>query len=131
MALSVSAGAACKMSKMAELPVTMLGLRPLIDAKINNKDVRFEVDSGAFYSMISAASAAELNLKIGAAPYGMRVIGIGGITKPSVATVDVFTLAGIPVRNMQFLVGGSLRVLLRAGRRLREHRQTPTGDEGF
>ena len=111
MALSVSAGAACKMSKMAELPVTMLGLRPLIDAKINNKDVRFEVDSGAFYSMISAASAAELNLKIGAAPYGMRVIGIGGITKPSVATVDVFTLAGIPVRNMQFLVGGSLDTL--------------------
>ena len=99
------------MSKMAELPVTMLGLRPLIDAKINNKDVRFEVDSGAFYSMISAASAAELNLKIGAAPYGMRVTGIGGITKPSVATVDVFTLAGIPVRNMQFLVGGSLDTL--------------------
>ena len=109
--LSVSALAACKMSKMAELPVTMLGLRPLIDAKINGKDVRFEVDSGAFYSMISAASAAELNLKIGAAPYGMRVSGIGGLTKPSVATVDVFTLAGIPVRNMQFLVGGSIGTL--------------------
>jgi hypothetical protein len=41
--LSASALAACKMSKMAELPVTMLGLRPLIDAKINDKDVRFEV----------------------------------------------------------------------------------------
>jgi tetratricopeptide (TPR) repeat protein/predicted aspartyl protease len=109
--LSVSALAACKMSKMAELPVTMQGLRPLIDAKINDKDVRFEVDSGAFYSMISAASAAELNLKIGAAPYGMRVSGIGGSTKPSVATVDVFTLAGIPVRNMQFLVGGSIGTL--------------------
>jgi tetratricopeptide (TPR) repeat protein len=111
MALSVSALAACKMSKMAELPVTMLGLRPLIDAKINDKNVRFEVDSGAFYSMISVASAAELNLKIGAAPYGMRVIGIGGSAKPSVATVDVFALAGIPVRNMQFLVGGSLGTL--------------------
>jgi hypothetical protein len=45
---SIAAPAACKMSKMAELPVTMLNRRPLIDAKINDKDVRFEVDSGAF-----------------------------------------------------------------------------------
>jgi tetratricopeptide (TPR) repeat protein/predicted aspartyl protease len=111
LALNVVAFADCKMVKMAELPVTMLGLRPLIDARINDKDVRFEVDSGAFYSMISAASAAELNLKLKAAPYGMRVSGIGGITKPSVATVEVLTLAGIPVRNMQFLVGGSLGTL--------------------
>jgi aspartyl protease len=109
--LSLSALAACKMSKMAELPVTMLNLRPLIDAKINDRDVRFEVDSGAFYSMISAASAAELDLKIKSAPYGMRVVGIGGSTKPSVATVEVFTLAGIPVHNIQFLVGGSLGTL--------------------
>jgi tetratricopeptide (TPR) repeat protein len=109
--LSMPAPAACKMSKMAELPVTMLDLRPLIDAKINDKDVRFEVDSGAFYSMISAASAAEFGLKIKSAPYGMRVVGIGGITKPSVATVDLFTVAGFPVRNMQFLVGGSLSTL--------------------
>jgi tetratricopeptide (TPR) repeat protein/predicted aspartyl protease len=107
-ALSDAASASCKMAKMAELPVTMLGLRPLIDAKINDKDVRFEVDSGAFYSMISAASAAQLNLKVKAAPYGMRVKGIGGVMKPSVANVEVFTLAGIPVRNMQFLVGGSI-----------------------
>lgn len=108
---SVSALAACKMSRMAELPVTMLDHRALVDARINDKSVRFEVDSGAFYSMISAASASELDLKVKAAPYGMRVVGVGGITKPSVATVDVFTLAGIPVRNMQFLVGGSLGTL--------------------
>jgi predicted aspartyl protease len=111
LAVNAAALADCKMAKMAELPVTMLGLRPLIDARINDKDVRFEVDSGAFYSMISAASAAELKLKLKAAPYGMRVTGIGGFTKPSVATVDVLTLAGIPVHNMQFLVGGSLGTL--------------------
>lgn len=106
--LSPPAFAACKMSKMAELPVTMAGPRPLIDAKINSKPVRFVVDSGAFYSLISSAAAAELNLKIKAAPYGMLLVGVGGATKPSVASVDVFTLAGIPVRNMQFLVSNSL-----------------------
>jgi predicted aspartyl protease/Flp pilus assembly protein TadD len=104
---AIAASATCKMSKMAELPVTMLDRRPLIDAKINDKDVRFEVDSGAFYSIISPASAAELNLKISAAPYGMRVVGVGGSSKASVAKADVFTLAGIPVHNIQFLVAGS------------------------
>jgi tetratricopeptide (TPR) repeat protein/predicted aspartyl protease len=106
--VSVPAFAACKMAKMAELPVTMMGLKPMIDAKINDKDVRFEVDSGAFYSMLSAASAAELNLKLKAAPYGMRIIGIGGATKPVVANVETFTLAGIPVHNMGFFISDSV-----------------------
>jgi tetratricopeptide (TPR) repeat protein/predicted aspartyl protease len=105
---SVPALAACKMVKMAELPVTMMGLKPMIDAKINDKDVRFEVDTGAFYSILSAASAAELNLKLKAAPYGMRIVGIGGVTKPSVAYVETFTLAGIPVHNMGFFISDSV-----------------------
>jgi tetratricopeptide (TPR) repeat protein/predicted aspartyl protease len=109
MASSVSALAACKMAKMAELPVTMVGLAPLIDAKINDKDVRFVVDSGAFYSMISTASAAELNLKLGPAPYGMSIVGIaGGRVKPSVTNVETLILAGIPVHNMGFFVSGSV-----------------------
>jgi predicted aspartyl protease/tetratricopeptide (TPR) repeat protein len=106
--LNPPAHAACKMSKMAELPVIMVGPHPLTDAKINDKPVRFIVDSGAVYSMISSASATELGLKIKDAPYGMRIVGVGGVTKAMVASVDVFTLAGIPVRNMQFLVNNSL-----------------------
>ncbi len=105
----IPALAACKMARMAELPVTMVGLAPLIDAKINGTDVRFVVDSGAFFSMIGAASAAALNLKLGPAPYGMFINGLAGRgAKPSVTTVDTFTLAGIPVHNIGFFVSGSL-----------------------
>lgn len=108
LASSLPAFAACKMAKMAELPVTMVGLVPLTDAKINGQDVRFVVDSGAFYSTISTTSAAELNLKLAPAPYGMGIVGIGGKTaKPSVTTVETFTLAGIPVHNIGFFVSGS------------------------
>ena len=110
MGLSVSGLAACKMAKMAELPVTMMGLLPMIDAKINGKDVRFEVDSGAFYSLLGAASAAELNLKIKPAPYGMRIVGVGGATNPTVANVETFTPAGIPVHNMGFFISDSVRL---------------------
>jgi len=98
----------CMLGKMAEFPITMKNLRPLMTAKINDVDVQFLVDSGAFYSMISAASAAELKLATHPAPFGFYVTGIGGGTAAvSVATVKVFTLAGVPLRNIEFLVGGS------------------------
>jgi tetratricopeptide (TPR) repeat protein/predicted aspartyl protease len=102
-----SASAACRLGKLAELPVTMSNLRPLVTAKINDDEVKFLADSGAFYSMISRAAAAEHNLKLRAGPMGLFVYGIGGATQISVATVATFTLADIPLHNIQFLVGGS------------------------
>ena len=87
--------------------MTIAGTRPVIGAKINNQGVRFLVDSGAFFSMMSSAAAGELNLKVVAAPYGLTVRGIGGTTVPSVATAKVFTIANAEIPNVQFLVGGS------------------------
>jgi tetratricopeptide (TPR) repeat protein/predicted aspartyl protease len=99
--------AACKLGKMAELPVTMSGSTPLIAAKINGEDAHFIADSGAFYSMITAAAAAQFKLKLSPAPFGFHVKGVAGDVDPSVATVKIFTLAGNPLRNVEFLVGGS------------------------
>ncbi len=72
----VLASQTCTLGKVAQLPVTMAGYRPLITAKINNQEARFVLDSGAFYSLISTATAAESNLKLTAAPYGLRLQGI-------------------------------------------------------
>jgi tetratricopeptide (TPR) repeat protein len=98
--------AACKLGRIAELPVTMIGMRPLVPAQINGADAQFVVDSGAFYSTITPASAAEYKLHVSPAPYGLRIIGIGGSADASVATVDVFTLAGARLRDLQFVVAG-------------------------
>jgi tetratricopeptide (TPR) repeat protein/predicted aspartyl protease len=92
---------------MAELPVTMSNSKPIITAKINGEDARFVADSGAFFSMITEASAAQFKLKLSPAPWGLFVRGIGGTVDPSIATVKVFTFAGIPIKNVEFLVGGS------------------------
>ncbi len=98
--------AACTLARIAELPVTMAGLRALVPAKINGADAEFVLDSGAFYSTMTPASAAEFKLHIGPAPYDLHIVGIGGSTEASVATVDVFTLAHVPLRDVEFVVGG-------------------------
>lgn len=98
--------AACKLTRLIELPVTMVDSKPIVAAKINGVDAAFVADSGAFYSMLSAANAAALKLKTYATPPGLRVMGIGGETSVSLAKVKVFTLAGIAIPNVEFLVGG-------------------------
>ena len=99
--------AGCTLGRLAELPVTMRGLRPTVPVKINGADTYLVVDSGAFYSTISAAQAAQFKLPLQAAPYHLRLKGVGGSSDTSVATVARFALAGIVLRNVQFIVGGS------------------------
>ena len=85
----------------------MVNLRPLMTASIDDVDVQFIVDSGMFYSMISAASAARLKLKTSPIPFGFEVIGVHGAAEVSIATAKTFVLGGVPVHNVEFLVGGS------------------------
>jgi tetratricopeptide (TPR) repeat protein/predicted aspartyl protease len=106
-AFAVQAHAACKLDKFAALPVTMTDLRPLVAVKINDVDAVFLADSGAFYSQMSAAKAAEFGLRPGPAPYGLTVSGIGGEESVKLASVRHFTVAGATLTNKEFLVGGS------------------------
>jgi tetratricopeptide (TPR) repeat protein/predicted aspartyl protease len=94
----------CKVGRIAELPVTMNGLRPMVTAKINGVDAQFLADSGAFFSLISPASAEEYQLAT--SPTNVVIRGIGGSTMARVTTVKEFTLAGVPIHNVQFAVGG-------------------------
>ncbi|MBW8743489.1 MAG: tetratricopeptide repeat protein [Sphingomonas sp.] len=89
------------------LPVTMSGLRPLVHAKINGHEAVFVADSGAWFSMISPGSAAEYELALEPVPIGFRLQGVGGAVVPRLTTVKTFTIAGVPLPKVQFLVGGS------------------------
>src|ERR1041384_3094151 len=94
LALPLKATANCVMGIAAELKVTMDGMRPTVAAKINGRDAKFIADSGAFYSLIGTASAAEYDLRTTPAPVGFQIEGIGGRARASVATVKEFALAG-------------------------------------
>jgi predicted aspartyl protease/tetratricopeptide (TPR) repeat protein len=103
----VQAAESCTLGRVAELPITMAGTRPLINAKINNQEARFLLDSGAFFSMMSGATAAQYSLRLKPAPFGFRLQGVGGSTTVEVATVKEFGIAGALIHNVDFLVGGS------------------------
>ncbi|HWI86412.1 MAG TPA: aspartyl protease family protein [Sphingomonas sp.] len=106
-AAGVQAAASCKMGRVAELPVTMSGLRPLVKAKINGKDATFIADSGAWYSLISPSSAAEYGLRLQSLGPNFMMSGVGGDFRPMMTVVDTFTIAGVSVPKLQFVVGGS------------------------
>jgi predicted aspartyl protease/tetratricopeptide (TPR) repeat protein len=97
----------CTLGGVAEFPITMVDLRPQMTAKINGTDVRFMVDSGAFWSVISPASAAELNLSTRPTPMEFSMRGANGSASTSVTKVKEFTLPGVTLHNVDFLVGGS------------------------
>jgi tetratricopeptide (TPR) repeat protein/predicted aspartyl protease len=104
---STVAASKCKIAKLVDAPITMNSLRPTIDVKINGKDAKFVLDSGAFYSMMSSATAAEYNLKTTLGPFGLTVTGVGGAADVRVATVKEFSLFGVTLKDREFLVGGS------------------------
>ncbi len=106
-ATSVHADSKCHIARVAELPITMNSLRPIVPVKINGQDAKFLLDSGAFYSMISSATADQYKLRQVPGPWGLRVTGVGGTTDVTVATVKEFSIIGVTVKNVEFLVGGS------------------------
>jgi tetratricopeptide (TPR) repeat protein len=103
---SSAASAGCTVGRVAELPATMVDMQPMTDAKINGHDVRFVIDSGAFYSVISPGSARELGLDVSPLP-GWMMRGINGEAQMSYTTVKTFTISGADLPHVQFVVAGS------------------------
>ena len=96
----------CQFSRIVEFPVTMSGLRPWATARINDTDAHFLVDSGAFYSMLSGAYAAQLGLSTYHARRGDLLVGgaLGGGVSTSIARVNTFTLANVSLHDIEFAV---------------------------
>lgn len=99
-----AASAACQL-KLADMKVTMAGLQPLVPVKVDGTETMFLLDTGAFYSTISPANAKRFGLNV--APLRLTLRGIGGETDAGVATVKTFTIANTPLKNREFIIGGS------------------------
>ncbi|MBS0295532.1 MAG: aspartyl protease family protein [Proteobacteria bacterium] len=94
----------CHLAKLAELPITMLGTRPMIHVKINGEDAPFILDTGAAYSVMSSDAAKRLKL-VGVPSAGIELEGVGGRTTARVAEANEFLYAGVAMKHVQFIVG--------------------------
>jgi len=92
---------------LGTLPVDMVGYQATTMVKINGTPTRLVIDTGAFFSIMSAANASALGLKLEAAPFGYRVRGIGGSVEIHQAHVKEFGILDTTLKNVDFIVGGT------------------------
>jgi len=85
----------------------MVGNRAVATVKINGTTVPLTVDSGAFFSFLTEATANQLKLWLRPLPNGMYVTGIVGDVEAYVTTVERLGLLNGELKNIQFIVGGN------------------------
>lgn len=104
--LPTLAHAGCKVQTL-ELPVKMVGSRAVATVGINGVAVPLMVDSGAFFSFLTDATAAQLQLRLSPAPSWLRVEGATGRVDARMTTINKLQLLKGDVSRVDFLVGGN------------------------
>lgn len=107
--LSLATGrlwAGCDLKQM-EIPVRIVDHRPIATLTLNGTEVPMLVDSGAFFSMLSEATASQLNLPLLRLPAGVRIEGYTGRIEARRTRVDRMGLRSAELRNVEFIVGGN------------------------
>lgn len=111
MALAVStqslhAESSCKLRELAELPVSMHGLRALVPATVNGSGVQMLVDTGLARSMLTYTAVEQLALKHDPS----KDISIEGVTGPAhveSTEVGLLQLESLRFPNQNFFVSGA------------------------
>jgi Aspartyl protease len=105
-ALSVVAHAACSVTQLAELKITMDGTRPMLDAMVNGKPEKFVIDSSSFYNIVSGPAATEAGLQLKPPPAMFAAKGPDGKPLLSLGVATDFVANDLHIKNMEFLAGG-------------------------
>jgi len=98
--------AGCQL-QVLELPVKIVGRSAVATVGINGTPVPLLVDSGAFFSMLTEAAAAQLNLRLKPMPQGMEVYGLAGKVRTRLTTVQHMQLLKGEIPDVDFIVGGN------------------------
>ena len=93
--------------QVMEMPVKMVGSRAIATVGINGTTVPLIVDSGAFFSMLTDAAAAQLKLKLHPLPYGLEIQGLTGKVDAHMTVVDHLELLKGDLPDVDFVVGGN------------------------
>jgi predicted aspartyl protease len=110
-----AARAACQVTILLELPVSLVAQKIVVPAKIGGTDTTLILDTGAFFNGLTPASAQRLGLQGKLVPPSLKIGGPKG-TGWRVATVPELTLGGVSLRKIDFLIGGGIAEVGAAGR---------------
>jgi tetratricopeptide (TPR) repeat protein/predicted aspartyl protease len=97
----------CTLKRLAEVPVTMHGMAPLVHTKVNGVDAQFIVDTGAFFNTMSPTAAKAFKLRTDLSTENFYVTGVGGAAHAYVARVDTLTLFNFEIPRVAFVVAGN------------------------
>jgi tetratricopeptide (TPR) repeat protein/predicted aspartyl protease len=99
----------CHLKDFGTLPVEMINGQPTTMVKINGTDMRFEIDTGSFFNLMSRANATSLGLRLKDLPDDMnlRIGGVGGDSWARYTRIKQFGILGSTFDNVDFIVGGS------------------------
>jgi predicted aspartyl protease len=105
LALGAAHGEGCKLDRQGALPITMSGSQPVLTAQVNGQPARFVVDSGTFYSSLSAGMASTLKLKVSGSRPGVFHLGNVHLERDRrITTVSLMEFAGVQAKRFDFLV---------------------------
>ncbi len=90
-----------------EIPVRIVGHRPIAILTLNGVEAPMLVDSGAFHSVLSPSTAAQLNLPLRHLPFGFDIEGYTGDIEAQLTRVDRVGLRGAEIKKVDFVVGGT------------------------
>lgn len=89
------------------MPLRLVEKRPVAQITLNGVEKQMLVDSGAFFSVFSHATAAQLQLSLRALPMAMQVRGFTGEIEMQRTRVEKVGPLGATLANIEFLVGGN------------------------
>ena len=99
----------CRLQKVVEWQVRMIGRHMAVDGAINGKKIGIVLDTGASMSILFRAAAKRLDLPLKEAR-GQRVYGVGGESRVDTTVVEEFKLGEAVVRDLNLMVAGETNV---------------------
>jgi predicted aspartyl protease len=102
---TVPGAAKCKLVRIEDWPVRLVGNHILADGAINGQKIGIMLDTGASRSMILRSAAVRLDLPRREAK-GIRVFGLGGESRVDIATVDDLKIGEGSTKGLQLFVAG-------------------------
>jgi predicted aspartyl protease len=106
LAAAPSAFGACTIKKLAELHVTVVGNRPLIEGQVNGQVVKIMVDTGSTFSFIREEEAKRLGLKV-ISGSNVSIFGVGGEARFGATVLEELRFGPFTDKNLQLAVIGS------------------------